>query len=64
MAKRKPKPREGEPPPELVVEVREEMLERVKETAERIKKRVKKVTDETAEQAKLDDTKQHPPVKE
>lgn len=60
MANRIPDPPRDNPSPDVVAEVAEEMLKRVKETAEAIEERVKKATEETGELAKLD-TQQHPP---
>ena len=53
-----PQRQEDDPPPEVIAELNQEMMKRVKETAEKIKDRVKKATDDTGEVAKLDTDEQ------
>jgi hypothetical protein len=59
----KPKKDKDAPPdPDLIVELGDEILKKVKETARKIGERVKKATGDTGEVAKLD-TEQNPALK-
>jgi hypothetical protein len=56
------KSKDDDPKPELISELGEEILKRVKDTAKKIDERVKKASEESGEFA-TDETEEHIPIK-